>query len=145
MLSTGIVTALQMSAGAWRDARERLTLDRKIANSNRLLHAMFAGMVPVLATPPPSVGAPPAPFFDGEPQQMRLPERPADRVGAAGRSVIEGRQGSMIEAAVPLQPLSRQRRFHRPKASEGATHGEPKGRREAGKRQRVQPEWQHRQ
>lgn len=88
LLSTGIVTALQMSAGAWRDARERLTLDRKIANSNRLLHAMFAGMVPVLATPPPSVGAPPAPFFDGEPQQMRFISSFSLEAGARGQLQI---------------------------------------------------------
>lgn len=90
LLSTGIVTALQMSAGAWRDARERLTLDRKIANSNRLLHAMFAGMVPVLATPPPSAGAPPAPFFHGEPQQMRFISSFSLEAGARGQlQVIE--------------------------------------------------------
>lgn len=90
LLSAGIVTALQMSAGSWRDARERLTLDRKIANSNHLLHAMFAGMVPVLAAPPPSAGAPPAPFFHGEPQQMRFISSYSLEAGARGQlQVIE--------------------------------------------------------
>ncbi|MBI1354895.1 MAG: prepilin-type N-terminal cleavage/methylation domain-containing protein [Acidobacteria bacterium] len=88
LLSAGIVMALQMSAGSWRDARERLTLDRKIANSNHLLHAQFAGMVPVLAQAPPSTGAPQAPFFDGEPDQMRFVSSYSLAAGARGQLQI---------------------------------------------------------
>jgi prepilin-type N-terminal cleavage/methylation domain-containing protein len=90
LLSAGIVTALQMSAGSWRDVRERLTQDRRIANSNHLLHAMFAGMVPVLAQPPPSAGAPQTPFFHGDPQQMRFISSYSLEAGARGAlQVIE--------------------------------------------------------
>lgn len=72
LLSAGMVTALSMSAGAWSDAREHLTLDRRIATANQLLYAQFAAVTPVLMQPPRSIGAPPAPFFHGEPQQMRF-------------------------------------------------------------------------
>ena len=72
LLSAGMVTALSMSAGSWSQARERLTLDRRISTANQLLYAQFAAVTPVLMQPPAAVGAPPAPFFHGEPQQMRF-------------------------------------------------------------------------
>jgi len=72
VLSAGLLTLLETSAGAWSAARERLTLDRRVASSNTLLHAAFAGVVPLLALPPPQAGAPQAPFFHGEPGEMRF-------------------------------------------------------------------------
>lgn len=71
MLAVGMTTALSMGAGAWSDVRERLTLDRKIASSNQLLHAHFAAVTPITAQSPNArVGA--YPFFHGDPQEMRF-------------------------------------------------------------------------
>jgi prepilin-type N-terminal cleavage/methylation domain-containing protein len=72
LLSAGMLAALSMSAGSWTQARERLTLDRRIATANQLLYAQFAAVTPVLMQPPAISGAPPAPFFHGEPKQMRF-------------------------------------------------------------------------
>ncbi len=72
LLAGGMTTALSMGAGAWSQVRERLVLDRKIASFNQLLHAHFAAVVPVTARPPRRVGVGEAPFFHGEPQQMRF-------------------------------------------------------------------------
>lgn len=72
VLSAGLLTLLETSAGAWSAARERLTLDRRVASANTLLHAVFSGVVPTLATPPPQASAPRAVFFHGEQNQMRF-------------------------------------------------------------------------
>ncbi len=73
MLSLGLVTALQIGIGAWQDSREAVSLDRRIANANRLLHAELAGLVPILAEPPPHRrDIPSFPFFHGEPEAMRF-------------------------------------------------------------------------
>ena len=72
ILSAGLLSLLETSAGAWSAARERLTLDRRVSSSNTLAHAAFSGMVPILATPPPQAGAPRAVFFQGEPTEMRF-------------------------------------------------------------------------
>ncbi len=73
MLSLGLVTALQTGVGAWRDSREAVALDRRIANAHNLMHAELAGLVPVLAeSPPHRPGIPRFPFFQGEPTAMRF-------------------------------------------------------------------------
>jgi len=90
LLSAGMLGALSMSAGAWSDARERLTLDRRIATANQLLYAQFAAVTPVLTQPPRITGAPPAPFFHGEPQQMRFVSSYSLEAGArGGLSIVE--------------------------------------------------------
>ena len=73
MLSLGLVTALQAGVGAWQDSQEAMSLDRRIANANNLLHAELAGLVPILAEPPPNrANIPQFPFFQGEPAAMRF-------------------------------------------------------------------------
>ena len=90
LLSAGIVGALSMSAGAWSQTRERLTLDRRIATANQLLYAQFAAITPVLMQPPRITGAPQAPFFHGEPQQMRFVSSYSIETGArGGLSIVE--------------------------------------------------------
>lgn len=73
ILSVGLVTALQVTAGAWSSARNTRSQDRGIANSNALLHAQFAGVTPVI----PQVlnrqlRVSGGPFFQGEPNSMRF-------------------------------------------------------------------------
>ncbi|MEZ5396271.1 MAG: prepilin-type N-terminal cleavage/methylation domain-containing protein [Bryobacterales bacterium] len=90
LLSAGMMTALAMPARARSQARERLTLDRRIATANQLLYAQFAAVTPVLMQAPPAVGAPAAPFFHGEPQQMRFVSSYSIEAGPrGGLSIIE--------------------------------------------------------
>ena len=90
LLSAGMVGALSMSAGSWSQTRERLTFDRRIATANQLLYAQFAAVTPVLMQPPRITGAPPAPFFHGEPQQMRFVSSYSIEAGArGGLSIVE--------------------------------------------------------
>ncbi len=90
LLSAGMIGALSMSAGSWSQTRERLTLDRRIATANQLLYAQFAAVTPVLTQPAHLSGAPPAPFFHGEPQQMRFVSSYSLEAGArGGLSIIE--------------------------------------------------------
>jgi prepilin-type N-terminal cleavage/methylation domain-containing protein len=73
MLSLGLVTALQTGVGAWQDSQEAMSLDRRIANMNNVLHSELAGLVPILAEPARSGSSvPPFPFFQGEPTAMRF-------------------------------------------------------------------------
>ena len=72
LLAVGMTSALSMAAGSWTGVRERLTLDRRISSLNQMLHAHFAGVVPVVARPRREVGVAESPFFHGEPDQMRF-------------------------------------------------------------------------
>ncbi len=74
LLSVAMVMALQIGAGSWQSTRERLMLDRRIATANSILHAEFAGIVPVEADRPPELGGGTRrlAFFQGEPQSMRF-------------------------------------------------------------------------
>ena len=72
LLAVGMTTALTMATGSWTQVRERLTLDRRVSSLNQMLHAHFAGVVPVVARPRREVGVAEAPFFHGEPDQMRF-------------------------------------------------------------------------
>ena len=73
MLSLGLMTALQTGVGAWQDSQEAMSLDRRIANMNNVLHSELAGLVPILAEPARSgSNVPPFPFFQGEPTAMRF-------------------------------------------------------------------------
>lgn len=72
LLAVGMTSALSMATGSWNSVRERLTLDRRVSSLNQMLHAHFAGVVPVLARPRREVGVAESPFFHGEPDQMRF-------------------------------------------------------------------------
>ena len=98
LLSSGLLTAFQISVGSWRDAKQRLAYDRRIATSNGLLHAQFAGIVPVI----PQViaeGAPRqrGPFFHGEPGRMRF---------VSSYSITKGSRGGLqiVELMVAKGP-----------------------------------------
>ena len=51
LLATAMVTALTMGAGSWQAARDRLTLDRRIATANEIFYAEFEGLVPIATQP----------------------------------------------------------------------------------------------
>jgi len=72
LMAVGMTSALSMAAGSWTDVRERLTLDRRVATLNQMLHAHFAGVVPVVARPRRGVGGGEAPFFHGDRDEMRF-------------------------------------------------------------------------
>lgn len=73
LLSIGLVTALQVAAGAWSSSRNARGQDRRIANANALLHAQFAGVTPVMPMIlRPGLAVPAGPFFQGEPTAMRF-------------------------------------------------------------------------
>lgn len=103
MFSLGLVTALQTGVGAWRDSREAVAFDRRIANANNLLHAELAGLVPVVAQPPPNrPGVPMFPFFHGGPSQMRFVSAYSLQAGVRSGlrlvelSVIDGDEGRRL-------------------------------------------------
>ncbi len=103
MLSLGLVTALQTGVGAWQDSREAISLDRRIVNANSLLHAELAGLVPVLAEPPPNrPDIPRFPFFHGEPTEMRFVSSYSLEAGVRSGlrivelSVIPGKEGRRL-------------------------------------------------
>lgn len=100
MFSLGLVTALQTGVGAWQESREAVALDRRIANANNLLHAELAGVVPVVAKPPPDrPDVPRFPFFHGGPEEMRFVSSYSLEAGVRSGlrvvelSVIAGREG----------------------------------------------------
>ena len=103
LLSAALVTALQVGAGAWQRTRSRLTLDRRIATANSILHAEFAGIAPILAQIPPErrVGIPNLVFFQGEPDAMRF---------VTSYSVTEGRRGGLRITELRIVDSSQGRR-----------------------------------
>ena len=92
LLAGALTLALQTAAASWKQGRQRLTLDRRTAVSNQILHAALANLAPVIALPPPGHG-PAAPFFHGEPNEMRF---------VSGYSSSDGRRGGLeiVELAV---------------------------------------------
>jgi hypothetical protein len=74
LLSVGIMTALRVGVMAMEKANVRLMDNRRMAGVQRILEQQIAGFVPMVADCVPE-GAKPAvrlPFFQGEPQSMRL-------------------------------------------------------------------------
>ncbi len=88
LLSAGIVASLDVSSTAWQKTRTRLTLDRRIATANSILHSQISGIAPILAELPPQqpIGLPSFLFFQGEPDSMRF---------VSSYSVTDGRRGGL--------------------------------------------------
>ncbi len=99
LLATAMVTALTMGAGSWKDARNYLTLDRRIATANEILYAELEGLVPVTAHGP---GAPRAAFLQGDPQAMRF---------VTDYSLREGRRGGLRIVELQVNDADRGRRI----------------------------------
>jgi general secretion pathway protein J len=115
LLSMGLVTALQVAAGAWSSSRNARGQDRRIANANALLHAQFAGVTPVEPLIlRPGLAVPEGPFFQGEPTSMRFVSSYSMTEGVrGGLQVVElqtspGQEGTrLILTQTPYQgPLS---------------------------------------
>jgi hypothetical protein len=102
LLAAAMVTALTVGAGSWQDARNRLTLDRRIATANEILYAEFEGIVPIATQPDPSrpTPIPRAPFFQGEIESMRF---------VSNYSLTQGRRGGLrvVELQVTQTGLGR--------------------------------------
>ena len=103
LLATAMVTALTVGAGSWNDARNRLSLDRRIATANEILYAEFEGIVPIAAQPDPArqTGVPRAPFFQGEIESMRF---------VTNYSLTEGRRGGLRIVELQVSETGRGRR-----------------------------------
>ena len=96
ILSVGLVTALQVTAGAWSSARNTRSQDRGIANANALLHAQFAGVTPVIPQMMSrQLRVPRGPFFQGEPTSMRF---------VSSYSMTEGVRGGLQIVELQVSP-----------------------------------------
>jgi len=102
LLSTGLVMSFQMGVDAWRDTRDRLTVDRRIATANQILNSALVGMIPIKGAAPdgPDARGRRFLFFQGEPHSMRF---------VTSFSVTEGMRGGLqvIELQVVSSPGGR--------------------------------------
>jgi general secretion pathway protein J len=103
LLSVGIVTSLEVGANSWQRARSSLSLDRRIATANSILHSGISGIAPVLAQVPPGrrMEVQSLTFFQGEPQSMRF---------VSSYSVTEGRRGGLQIVELEIVNSERGRR-----------------------------------
>jgi general secretion pathway protein J len=96
LLSVGLVTALQVAAGAWSSSRNARGQDRRIANANALLHSQFAGVTPVQPMIlRQGLAVPAGPFFQGEPTAMRF---------VSSYSMTEGVRGGLQIVELQTSP-----------------------------------------
>lgn len=74
MLSIGMLAAIRLGFDAQHNTNDRLMENRRIAGSQGALERQLAGFMPVKAVCPPGLDSParPFPFFEGQPQSMRL-------------------------------------------------------------------------
>jgi hypothetical protein len=73
LLSVGLMFALRIGLNAYSKTQGRLMDNRRVAGAQRILEEELEGMMPVVAlcNPGPN-GASKAPFFQGQPETMRL-------------------------------------------------------------------------
>jgi prepilin-type N-terminal cleavage/methylation domain-containing protein len=69
LLSVGLLMALRMGFSAYGKTQSTLMDNRRVAGAQRILEEQIEGMMPVVAL---CGGTTRAPFFQGEPQVMRL-------------------------------------------------------------------------
>jgi general secretion pathway protein J len=91
MISAGLLLAMRIGLNAYGKAQNTLMGNRRVAGAQRILESEIAGMIPVLA--PCGAGADGAggvrtPFFQGEPQTMRLVSTFSLQEGWRGRPQI---------------------------------------------------------
>ena len=103
LLSTGIVASLDVSSRAWQVTRDRLTLDRRIATANSILHSQISGIAPILTEIPPQRRIPLTSFFffQGEPDAMRF---------VSSYSVTDGRRAGLQIVELKIVDSERGRR-----------------------------------
>ena len=100
LLSAGLLTAFRVGASAWESTTHRLTLDRRIAMVNAILHAEMEGLFPIQAEYqiPPQTTPSTFLFFQGQPDAMRF---------VSSYSLVEGPRGGL--RLVELQILETER------------------------------------
>ena len=74
MLSLGMLETLRMGFDGLDKTNSRLMENRRVAGAQRVVEQQLGGFVPVKALCSAGLGAPPTPFpfFEGQPQSMRL-------------------------------------------------------------------------
>jgi hypothetical protein len=74
MLSLGMLAAIRMGFDALHKTNARLMANRRVAGAQRVLEQQLAGFMPIQALCSAQSEAPmaPFPFFEGQPQSMRL-------------------------------------------------------------------------
>jgi len=74
MLSVGMLAAIRMGFDALHKTNSRLMANRRVAGAQRVLEQELGGFMPVVARCSPQSNTPlaPFPFFQGQPQSMRL-------------------------------------------------------------------------
>jgi hypothetical protein len=73
LLSVGLMFALRIGLNAYSKTQTRLMDNRRVAGAQRILEQELEGLVPVVTQcGGASGGGPPAAFFQGEPDTMRL-------------------------------------------------------------------------
>jgi general secretion pathway protein J len=74
MLSVGMLAAIRMGFDALHKTNTRLMENRRVAGAQRVLEQELGGFMPVKALCSPQSNSPlaPFPFFQGQPQSMRL-------------------------------------------------------------------------
>jgi len=103
LLSVGILMALRVGAGAWGKTHARLTLDRRMATSNAILHAALESIFPAWA----EHHSPPAPpntflFFQGQRESMRfvtsysLQNGPRGGLRLIELQIVDGERGRRV-------------------------------------------------
>ena len=114
LLSVGIMTALRVGVTALEKANARLMDNRRMAGVQRILEQQIAGFVPVMADCLPEGEKLPVrlPFFQGEPQSMRLVSSFSLGEGWRGYAqvlefqVIPGEKGAGVRLIVNEHPYS---------------------------------------
>jgi len=74
LLSVGMLMAIRLGFNAMHKTESRLMENRRVAGAQRILEQELGGFVPIRAICPAGLDTPetPFPFFEGQPQSMRL-------------------------------------------------------------------------
>ncbi|HVN05578.1 MAG TPA: prepilin-type N-terminal cleavage/methylation domain-containing protein [Bryobacteraceae bacterium] len=91
MLSVGVLAAIRLGLDAVHNTDARLMENRRIAGAQRALENQLAGFMPLKAICPAGPNGPQAefPFFEGQPQSMRLASTYSLQEAWRGRPYID--------------------------------------------------------
>jgi type II secretory pathway pseudopilin PulG len=109
LLMAGVMTSLRLGLSALSRTDERLISNRRVIGAQRVLEQELAGFIPVIAnysTAPGGLATEKMPFFQGEPQSMRLVSSYSLQEAARGIPriveflVIPGEEGKGVRLVV---------------------------------------------
>lgn len=115
LLMAGVMMSLRLGLNALSKTNERLMANRRVIGAQRVLEAELDGFMPVIALFSPTPEAQPTekmPFFQGEPQAMRLVSTYSLQEAARGRprvlefQVIPGEGGNGVRLVVNEIPYT---------------------------------------